>query len=53
MPRSGMAGSYGDSIFSISEEHPVYSLQWLHHSGYTSSVGGFPLEREILIDLRH
>ena len=42
-----------ETIFSISEEHPVYSLQWLHHSGYTSSVGGFPLEREILIDLRH
>ena len=41
-----------ETIFSIFEEHPFYSLWWLHHGGYTNSVGGFPLEREILIDLR-
>ena len=27
-----------ETIFSIFEERPFYSLWWLHHGGYTNSV---------------
>ena len=38
IPRSGIAGSYGSSIFSFSEEPPYCFPQWLHQFTFPPTV---------------
>ena len=38
IPRSGMAESYGSSIFSFFEEPPRCSPQWLHRFAFPPTV---------------
>lgn len=41
LPRSGIAGSYGDAVFYLPEALPIYFPQWLYcFSTSTSSVWG-------------
>ena len=40
MPRSGIAGSYGNSVFSFFEELPYYFPYWLHQFTFPPTVGG-------------
>ena len=38
IPKSGMAGSYGRLIFSLSEKSPNYFPQWLHQLTFPPTV---------------
>ena len=38
LPRTGIAGSHGNSIFSFFEELPYYSLQWMHQLSFPPTV---------------
>ena len=38
IPKSGMAGSYGRLIFSLSEKSPNYFPQWLHQLTFSPTV---------------
>ena len=40
MPRSGIARSYGNSVFSFFEELPYYFPYWLHQFTFPPTVGG-------------
>ena len=49
MPRSGIAVSYGNSIFCFSEEPPCHSPQWLHFHQHKIQLTFHSLEKTLML----